>query len=214
MPHLRIYFCNFYCLVFLFSISSLSSANESPLVNEKGKKVEKALIQTSLGDIEIELYTQQAPLTTSNFIRYIREGAFGGGSFYRVVRKDNDNGTPIIEVIQGSANAEFNDFLPVELESTSNTGIKHLDGVLSMARGEPNSATHEFFICIGSQPSLDKGGMRNPDGHGFAAFGKVIKGMEIVHTIHNIREAAEVEDDYVKNQILAKPIEIISVHLL
>ena len=71
-----------------------------------------------------------------------------------------------------------------------------------MARGEQNSATHEFFICIGPQSSLDHGGLRNPDGEGFAAFGRVVGGMAVV------------EDDYVKNQIFAKPVEIISAQLL
>lgn len=173
-----------------------------------------AIIQTNLGDIEIELFIKQAPITSSNFIRYIQANAFDSGSFYRVVRHDNDNGTPKIEVIQGGANDMFTDFLPIALENTASTDLKHLNGTLSMARGEPNTATSAFFICIGAQPSLNFGGMRNPDGQGFAAFGRVTKGMQVIEMIHQIQDAKAVEDEYVKGQILAKPIAIKSIILL
>ena len=152
-------------------------------------------------------------MSVSNFIRYIEAGAFSNGRFYRVVRLDNDNGSPKIEVIQGGANTEFKDFAAIPLETTKQTGITHLDGVLSMARGAPDTATSEFFICIGAQPSLDFGGLRNPDGQGFAAFGRVTKGMHIVRKIHLIRDALEVEDNYVKGQMLAQPVTISNMTL-
>jgi peptidyl-prolyl cis-trans isomerase A (cyclophilin A) len=173
----------------------------------------KATIETSLGNIEIELYPQHAPLTVANFVRYIQAGAFTGGRFYRVVRLDNDNGSPKIEVVQGGANPDFIEFAPIALETTEQTGLKHLDGTLSMARGAPDTATSEFFICIGEQPALDKGALRNPDGQGFAAFGRVISGMDVVKAIHQIRDAQEVEDAYVKGQMLAEPVKIISTSL-
>jgi peptidyl-prolyl cis-trans isomerase A (cyclophilin A) len=189
---------------------------QTVLANEEQQKpryLQQAVISTSLGIIEIELYSEQAPLSVANFIRYIEAGAFNDGRFYRVVRLDNDNGTPKIEVIQGGANLEFKDFAAIQLETTKQTGIKHLDGVLSMARGEPNTATSEFFICIGAQPSLDFGGLRNPDGQGFAALGRVTKGMHIVRKIHLIREALEVEDNYVKGQMLAQTVVISNIQL-
>ena len=80
--------------------------------------------------------------------------------------------------------ATVESFPPIPLERTSQTGILHTDGAVSMARGGPDTATHSFFICIGDQPSLDYGGMRNPDGQGFAAFGTVVAGMEVVRAIH------------------------------
>ena len=129
------------------------------------------------------------------------------------MRLDNDNGFPKIEVVQGGSNKTFRDFAAIQLETTKQTGIKHLDGVLSMARGEPNTATSEFFIVIGAQPSLDFGGKRNPDGQGFAAFGRVTKGMDIVKKIHQIRKAQQVEDDYVTGQILAEPVAITNIRL-
>ncbi|MCF2947777.1 peptidylprolyl isomerase [Paraglaciecola aquimarina] len=181
---------------------------------ESFKGAKQAIIQTNLGYIQIELYADKAPITVNNFIRYIQAGAFNSGRFYRVVRLDNDNGAPKIEVIQGGADPEFKDYSPIPLETTKQSGIKHLDGTLSMARGEPNSATSMFFICVGAQPSLDFGGTRNPDGQGFATFGKVIKGMDIVKKIHQIKDALEVEDDYVKGQMLAKPVKILKIDLV
>jgi peptidyl-prolyl cis-trans isomerase A (cyclophilin A) len=91
-----------------------------------------------------------------------------------------------IEVIQGSVSPERDrdDFPPIAIERTDVTGLRHRDGTLSMARGGPNSATSSFFICIGDQPELDFGGKRNPDGQGFAAFGAVTGGMDVVRAIH------------------------------
>jgi peptidyl-prolyl cis-trans isomerase A (cyclophilin A) len=89
-------------------------------------------------------------------------------------------------VIQAGANpTRANEsFSPILLERTRETGLSHTNGTISMARAAPNTATSDFFICLGSQPGLDFGGKRNPDGQGFAAFGVVVKGMEVVHRIH------------------------------
>jgi peptidyl-prolyl cis-trans isomerase A (cyclophilin A) len=116
-------------------------------------------------------------------LRYVYAGLFQDASFYRVVRMDNQpNNAVKIEVIQGGL--EFSsgkrEFPPIEHEATARTGILHKNGVISMARDKPGSATSEFFICVGDQPELDFGGKRNPDGQGFAAFGKVIDGMDVV----------------------------------
>lgn len=144
------------------------------------------LIQTELGDIAVEIYQKKASITASNFLRYIDENRFAGASFYRVVRMDNQPNNDIkIEVIQGGLGfAESEKRLPpIEHETTGITGILHKDGVVSMARNEPGTASSEFFICVGDQPELDFGGRRNPDGQGFAAFGKVIDGMYVVREI-------------------------------
>jgi peptidyl-prolyl cis-trans isomerase A (cyclophilin A) len=92
-----------------------------------------------------------------------------------------------IQVLQAEASpARTNEFYPpIRLERTRDTGLQHLDGTLSMARDGPDTAQDSFFICIGDQPELDFGGNRNPDGQGFAAFGKVVSGMDLVRRIHD-----------------------------
>jgi cyclophilin family peptidyl-prolyl cis-trans isomerase len=147
----------------------------------------RVLIQTQLGDIEVELEAGKAPKTVENFLHYVHEGFFSDGSFFRTVTADNQpNDAVKIAVIQAQANpAKEKEFSPpIRLEWTSDTGLKHLDGTLSMARSEPDSAQDSFSICVGDQPELDFGGKRNPDGQGFAAFGRVVKGMEVVRKIH------------------------------
>ena len=147
----------------------------------------RILIKTDLGDITAELYLDKAPVTAGNFLRYAQEGRVEDGSFYRVVTINNQPNDRIrIEVIQGGLLSwDHPDALPpIVHETTDQTGILHKDGVLSMARAKTGTATHHFFICVGDQPELDFGGKRNPDGQGFATFGKVIQGMDVVRAIH------------------------------
>ena len=145
-------------------------------------------IDTSLGVIEAELYADRAPATVANFLKYLDAGRYTSGQFHRTVTLHPDNqpnSIVKIEVIQGGVNPEFaeKDWPAIALERTRDTGLRHLDGTLSMARAGPDTATSDFFICIGAQPELDFGGKRNPDGQGFAAFGRVTKGLEIVKKI-------------------------------
>ena len=145
-------------------------------------------IQTAIGDIEVELDTKAAPITVTNFLHYVHEGLFNDGGFHRAVTLANQPTNNVkIQVIQAAANpAKSNEFLaPIRLERTRDSGLKHLDGTISMARLGPDTAQNDFFICIGDQPELDFGGKRNPDGQGFAAFGKVTKGMDVVRRIQN-----------------------------
>jgi cyclophilin family peptidyl-prolyl cis-trans isomerase len=145
------------------------------------------LIQTAMGDIEMELFLKQAPVTVTNFVRYVHEGFFSDGAFFRTVTLGNQpDDAARIEVIQARANPAKADLFPdaIRLERTRESGLRHLDGTLSMARTAPDSARDNFFICVGDQPELDFGGKRNPDGQGFAAFGKVTKGMDVVRKIH------------------------------
>lgn len=144
------------------------------------------LFRTERGDIELEIDTVRAPVTGKNFLRYVDGGFFTNGSFYRVVRPDNQPSDSIrIEVIQAGQDREKRGqgFPAIELERTSVTGLRHVDGAISMARGGPNTATSSFFICLGAQPALDFGGMRNPDGQGFAAFGRVVRGLDVARRI-------------------------------
>lgn len=145
------------------------------------------VIRTGLGDIEVALYVKQAPVTCANFLEYVDRFGEAGGTFYRTVTPDNQPDKKVkIEVIQGGFNLEnmdSSDIRPVPLERTNKTRLSHTNGTLSMARDDPDSGSTEFFICIGDQPELDFGGKRHSDGQGFAAFGRVTRGMDIVKKI-------------------------------
>ncbi len=144
-------------------------------------------MQTTLGTIELELDARRAPRTVDNFLHYVHQGLYNDGHFFRTVTAANQPTDKIrIAVIQGCAPDKSKADLrpPIAIERTRDTGLRHLDGVLSMARDGPDTAQDHFFICVGNQPSLDFGGKRNPDGQGFAAFGRVIKGMDVVRKIH------------------------------
>ena len=173
-----------------------------------GSKNQTVRISTEIGDITIEVYSDKAPITSANFLAYVDSGKYDNKScFYRTVRMDNQPNNPVkIEVIQGGfyedSLIEKYQFPVIKHETTKETGVLHKDGTISMARGPVGTASSEFFICIGDQPELDFDGKRNPDGQGFAAFGKVIKGMEIVYEIQKQKD---------ENQYLVKPIKILSV---
>jgi len=144
------------------------------------------IMETSLGTITLQLFPKKAPNTVKNFLSYIKQNRYDECHFYRVVHSNNQPENKIlIEVIQGGLGIDKH---PLELkaithENTDQTNILHKNGTISMARLKPGTASSEFFICINDQPELDYGGKRNPDGQGFAAFGQVIKGMEIVEKI-------------------------------
>lgn len=165
------------------------------------------VVRTERGDIEIELDAVRAPISTENFLRYVNAGFYQGGIFHRTVTLQNQPENQIkIEVIQGGINPqhEKDAFPPIALERTSKTGLHHLDGTVSMARDRPDSATSDFFICIGNQPELDFGGKRNPDGQGFAAFGSVVRGMNVVRKI---------QASPAQGQTLTPPVKILSISL-
>jgi peptidyl-prolyl cis-trans isomerase A (cyclophilin A) len=174
-------------------------------------KTTEVVIQTSEGSIKLALYPDRAPVAVANFLKLVDGGTYKDGSFYRVVTKDNDNGSPKIEVIQGGAPDGAEELEGIAHEVTGETGISHEDGTISMARGDIGTATSEFFICIGNQYGLDFGGRRHKDGQGFAAFGKVVEGMDVVRKIQSLPTAADDEDAYVKGQILAKPVTISNI---
>ena len=169
------------------------------------------VIETPLGNITVRLESDKAPITTANFLSYVDRGFYDGGRFHRTVRLDNqsnanlkveaadlgiasgDGTKPLpndaipIEVIQGGINlnrkGEQGSGIP--LERTRDTGLRHVDGAISMGRTTADTAKSDFFICINDQPELDFGGRRNVDGQGFAAFGQVIEGMDVVRQIQS-----------------------------
>ena len=192
----------------MISLVALAMPMSSALADEGTVQV---TMSTSEGDIGIDLYLDKAPITAGNFLKLVDDGSYDGGSFYRVVTYENDNGSPKIEVIQGVLGPDGEGFDTIDHESTEQTGILHTDGVISMARGEVGTASTEFFICIGDQPGLDHGEARNQDMQGFAAFGKVVSGMDVVRRINQLSADAESYSEYTQGQILAQPVSITSV---
>jgi peptidyl-prolyl cis-trans isomerase A (cyclophilin A) len=183
------------CLAVVFLCGAVSGRNQAVRI----------IIETELGDIEAEIDVVRAPATAANFLKYVDGGFYADGRFHRTVKPDTQpNNAVKIKVIQASINRARSreGFPPIPLERTSVTGLSHKDGTLSMARSGPDTATSDFSICIGDQPSLDFGGARNPDGQGFAAFGRVIKGVDVVRKI----QAAPASE-----QKLTMPIRIISI---
>jgi len=144
------------------------------------------VFETEKGTIELEVDSVRAPATAANFLKYVEGRFYDGGSINRAVRPDNTVRHDVeIQVIQFQIDdtRRREQFPPIPIERTSVTGLKHLDGTISMARGTPDSATASFSIVIGDQPEMDFGGRRNPDGQGFAAFGRVVRGMDVVKAI-------------------------------
>jgi peptidyl-prolyl cis-trans isomerase A (cyclophilin A) len=168
-------------------LAGLAAAASSPSAARP-----RVALDTPDGRIVLELDAARAPETTANFLKYVDGGFYDGGRFHRTVTPGNQRGNKVkIEVIQGGVapEKEAKGFPPIGLERTSKTGLSHRDGTISMARDGPDTATSDFFICVGPQPELDFGGKRNPDGQGFAAFGRVVQGMDVVRKIQ--RSAAQ-----------------------
>jgi len=165
-------------------------------------------LETSLGSIVLAIDTAHAPVTSANFLKYVDGGFYDGGRFHRATRPDNypaaPPNRPMMEIIQGGINPErrASAFPPIPLERTSVTGLKHVRGTVSMARGNAaDTATSDIFILLDDQPSLDFGGKRFDDGQGGAAFGRVISGMDVVRKI---------QQQPVQGQNLTPPVPIVS----
>lgn len=161
------------------------------------------VIETEVGDITFEVYPDKAPITVANFKKYVNQAKFDDAYFYRVVRLNNQPVNPIkIEVIQGDFTGKQNYYPVIEHETTEKTGLTHKDGTVSMGRFEVGTTAAEFFICVNDQPELDYGGKRNPDGQGFAAFGLVLNGMDVVRKI----QSGETDKQILKEKIKIKKI--------
>jgi peptidyl-prolyl cis-trans isomerase A (cyclophilin A) len=169
-------------------------------------------LETTLGTIDLAVDVAHAPITAKNFLRYVDAGWYNGAGFYRVTRPDNyaalPPNRPMMNIIQGGRQGnEQPRFDPIPLERTSVTGLTHVAGTLSMARGTPDSATTEFFILLDDQPSLDFGGHRFDDAQGAAAFGRVVAGLDVVRTI---QQQGPLRDD--NKQYLVTPVPIRSAN--
>lgn len=164
-------------------------------------------VETGQGVIVIELYVDQAPITTANFLRYVDQKRYDGATFFRASRSP---GPVDYGLIQGGLQGDPARVLkPIAHEPTTQTGIKHTDGVVSIARNAPGTATSDFFICVGDAPYLDADPAAPGDNAGFAAFGKVVEGMDVVHRIINLPTPGVAVNPVMKGQILEPPVPIL-----
>jgi peptidyl-prolyl cis-trans isomerase A (cyclophilin A) len=175
-----------------------------------GQRETVVRVETSFGNIDIAVDTVHAPVTAANFLKYVDGGFYDGGRFHRATRPDNYvpqlPNRPPFQIIQADISQERakDKFPAIPLERTTTTGLTHKAGTLSMPRGaEADSATSGFVICLEDTPSLDFGSRRYEDGQGFAAFGRVVKGMDVVRRI---------QQQPVKGQALDPPVTITRIY--
>lgn len=168
-------------------------------------------MRTDLGDVVIAVDLEHAPASSADFLAYVDDHAYDGGTFYRTVGEENDHGDPSIEVVQGGVRHGATRRPHVPHEPTTQTGLRHVAGTVSLPRGAVGSASGaDFFVCVRDAPSLDAGGRRQKDGQGFAAFGRIVTGMSAIEDIHG-RECAAgsaTDDAYTRGQRLRTPVVI------
>jgi peptidyl-prolyl cis-trans isomerase A (cyclophilin A) len=163
-------------------------------------------LQTSEGPIVLELEEERAPVTTANFLRYVDEKRLDGVAFYRAVKVGEGYG-----LVQGGVRNDPERVLPpIAHEPTSQTGLSHVDGAISMARNEPGSASGDFFITVGDLVSMDANPKQPGDNLGFAVFGRVVEGMDVIRRILNAPTSPTEGEGVMKGQMLANPVVITS----
>jgi len=173
----------------------------------------RVVIDTALGPIGVSLALGRAPISAGDFLKYVDRGLYAGGAFYRTVRPDDDPKPIKIDVVQGGLTDEGRYLDPIAHEPTNRTGLRHRNGTLSIARGAVGTGTAgAFFICIGDQPELDFGGKRNPDGQGFAAFGHVSGGMELIRKMWLLKTQGPPGSS--GGELLASPVQILGARRL
>lgn len=179
------------------------SAPAAPRATAPQEDLVPVALETSLGRIVIALDRGRAPVTTANFLRYVDGGRFNGQTFYRAMRH-SDGG-----LIQGGITTDARKLLPpIAHEPTSRTGLKNVAGAVSMANAGPGTARADFFILLSDMPGLDAGGPGG-DANGFAAFGRVIEGMDVVKAIHAAPVSATKGTEAMKGQMLDPPVKIL-----
>jgi peptidyl-prolyl cis-trans isomerase A (cyclophilin A) len=169
-------------------------------------------LETSLGAIVVALKVKQAPTTTANFLRYVDDKRYDGSSFWRSAKAPSSVDYGLIE---GGLQGDPKKVLPpIAHEPTTQTGLRHVDGTISLARREPGTGDSDFFICVGEASYLDANPAAQGDNAGFAAFGQVVKGMEIVRKILNLPTPGVAINPVMQGQMLDPVVPIVSVRRL
>ena len=169
-----------------------------------GRSNPRVDLVTQFGTIRVEVDSARAPRTAANFLRYVDEGRYAGAAFYRVRAEAAELMRERTAIVQGGLHLRGDSakvLPPIALESTRETGLRHAEGTISMARFDVNSAQGELFIVIGTQPHLDYRDAQQP---GYAAFGRVVEGMELVRRISSLPA---------RNELLARPIPFRAVRV-
>lgn len=190
----------------LLAAAGLVAASPSSVLAAAPKP--RVAIQTDHGTIVVELEDKKAPITSANFLRYVDARKYDGGTFYRASRTKGVKGAGSI---QGGLSVRARRYAPIAHESTRQTGIKHRAGTISMARNAPGSATCDFFICASPQPYLDARPGGKGDNEGFAAFGGVVQGLDVVKKILALKADGPAAYEVMKGQMLNPPVKIISM---
>jgi peptidyl-prolyl cis-trans isomerase A (cyclophilin A) len=188
-------------LLWLLAAPAAAQSSLDPVPNTVA-----VVIRTDAGDITVALDRAHAPLTTANFLRYVDGRRLDGTTFYRAMKPGGDIG-----LIQGGTRDPKRLYLPVPHEPTTLTGLHHVDGTISMARGAAGSARADFFITAGTWSSLDANPAQGGDNAGFAAFGQVVAGMDVVHRILDGPTSPTAGEGAMKGQMLATPVRIVSI---
>lgn len=190
-------------LLLVAALCAAPALAQTPAAAPPAAETARVKVETSEGSIVLELEKSRAPITTANFLRYVDEKRLDGTVFYRTVRV-----TPTFGFVQfGVQNAPKRVLPPIKHEPTTQTGVRHVDGAISIARLAPGTAQGDFTISVGAQPSLDADPSREGDNLGYAAFGRVVEGMEVVHRILN---APVSEGGHFKGEMIADPVRILS----
>jgi len=171
---------------------------------------QEVVVSTALGEIHVVLESQRAPVTVANFLRYVDGKRFDNITLYRAVKVDADGNFGLVQGgLRGDAKKLFK---PIAHESPATTGLSHVDGTISMARHDPGTATADFFFVIGDLVSLD--GKSDGSDPGYAAFGQVSQGMEILKQVLLAPRSEEAGEGSMKGQMLSGPVKILSIRRL
>ncbi len=167
------------------------------------------ILETELGDIKIEVLENKAPMSSADFLYHVDQGLYDGEGFYRVVRPDNDPRDMGMSLIQGGLLSTTPVTPAIDHEPTNISGLTHNDGAVSIAREAVGTGSAAyFFITVGDNSFLDHGGVRNPDGQGYAVFGKVTSGMDVVRKIQSMESGGPSTDPRTKGQFLPEAVII------
>src|SRR6185436_10710311 len=188
--------------------ASAASSQDAPV--RPPRDVERVDLVTDAGTITLALDRRHAPITTANFLAYVDQHKFDGTFFYRAART---RGAPHRGFIQGGIRHVYVRMLPpIAHEPTSQTGLSHVDGTISMARTAPGSATGDFFIIVGPMASMDAGGPPSGESHdrlGYAAFGHVVDGMDVVRRILAVPTTPNAGRGGMRGQMITAPVRIV-----